>query len=305
VGGRAVPLRPEGTLADLNAGRPLLAHGCSGRVGMGAGVQRVSSERAPFAVDLLRLRSPAPKGVSTPAVAGRVINPGDLHGSSVDGVRVKLDRPAWLVLGQSFSDGWRASCDGRDLGTPRPVNAYANGWRAPRDCEQVSFTYAPQDSVRLGYAISAVVCALLLAFMLAAPVLLRRRGAAAPAPAPNSQLPGDRPTGLPLPRAALIALVVTVPLALLFALRTSVAIFPLLTLVLWRGVGSRVLAISAGLLLAVAVPLLYLIIAPTNRGGFNFEYSTELIWPHWVGVVALVLLMAACWRSLAAARRRS
>jgi hypothetical protein len=52
------------------------------------------------------------------------------------------------------------------------------------------------------------------------------------------------------------------------------------------------------------VPALYLIVSPTDRGGFNFEYSTELIWAHWAGVAALVLLMAACWRSLAAARRR-
>jgi hypothetical protein len=82
-------------------------------------------------------------------------------------------------------------------------------------------------------------------------------------------------------------------------------VFPLLTLILWRGTRSRPLALSAALLLGVVVPLLYVIVSPTNRCGFNFEYSTELISAHWVGVAALVLLMAACWRSLAAARRRA
>jgi arabinofuranan 3-O-arabinosyltransferase len=310
VNGRELPLRPDGTRADLQAGRPMLARGCPGRVRMGGGVQRVSAQPATFAVDLLRLRSPAPEPVGPAASAGRVVEPGELHGSSLDGVRLELDRPAWLVLGQSFSDGWRATCDGRDLGEPRPVNAYANGWRAPRDCERVEFAYAPQDAVRAGYAISAIAAALLLAFLVAAPLAARRRGEALPPPAgappdPAALLPDDKPARLTLPRAALIALAVTVPLALLFALRSSVAIFPLLTLVLWRGVGSRPLAVAGAALIGVAVPLLYLIVSPRDRGGFNFEYSTELISAHWVGVIALVLLMAACWRSLAAVRRRT
>ena len=88
---------------------------------------------------------------------------------------------------------------------------------------------------------------------------------------------------MPLPRAVLVALALTAPLALLFALRTSVVVFPLLTLVLWRGVGSRRLVLVAAGILGVVVPALYLIISPRDRGGFNFEYSTELIWAHWVG----------------------
>ena len=44
---------------------------------------------------------------------------------------------------------------------------------------------------------------------------------------------------MPLPRAAAVALVLTIPLAFLFAKRTSVVIFPALTLILWRGVGAR------------------------------------------------------------------
>ena len=311
VGGREVRLLPRGTLADLEAGRPLRADACSGPARMGDGVQRVRSEAATFTVDLLRLHSAAPRPAPAPASPGRVVDAGDLHGSSVDGVRLALERPAWLVLGQSFSKGWRASCDGRDLGEPRTVNAYANGWRAPRDCREADFSYAPQDGVRLGYAVSAIACLLLLAFLVGAPLLARRRDDAArgrplaPAAPRERLLPDERPAAMPLPRALLIAFALTAPLALLFALRTSVAIFPLLTLILWRGIGARALALVAALLLGLVVPALYVLISPRDRGGFNFEYSTELIWAHWVGVVALVVLMAACWRSLRALRMRA
>jgi hypothetical protein len=52
----------------------------------------------------------------------------------------------------------------------------------------------------------------------------------------------------------------------------------------------------------VVVPLMYLIASPTDRGGYNFEYSLETINAHWVTEGALVLLMVACWRAIADAR---
>jgi len=299
VGGRAVALRPRGSVSDLDAGRPLRARGCDGEVRMGAGVQDVRTLPGPYSVDLLRLRSPAPLAPPPLSGGGRVLDPGDLDDSSLTGVRVALDGPSWLVLGQAFSVGWEATCDGRSLGEPRPINGYANGWRAPADCRRVAFDYGPQDSVRAGYLISAAVCLLLLGLLVVGAVLRRRHPATIAAPAP---LPADRPAGVSLPRAATIALILAIPLALLFAKRTSVVIFPLLTLILWRGVGSRQLTGIAAGLLGVVVPILYVAISPRNQGGFNFEYSVELIWAHWAGVGALVLLMVACWRTLAAAR---
>jgi len=56
-------------------------------------------------------------------------------------------------------------------------------------------------------------------------------------------------------------------------------------------------------LLGVVVPIAYVLKAPPDHGGYNFEYSLDLIWAHWIGVAAIVLLMMACWRTLAAARR--
>jgi hypothetical protein len=110
------------------------------------------------------------------------------------------------------------------------------------------------------------------------------------------------PRRLALPRAAALAPILTVPLALLFAKRSSVVIFPLLTLILWRGAGARLLTAGAALLLGIAVPLLYLIENPIDRGGYNFEYGLQTIDAHWVTEGALVLLMVACWRTIAGAR---
>jgi hypothetical protein len=266
---------------------------------MGEGIQYVRSLPGAFSVDLLRMRSPAPVALPAPVGGGRVVDAGTIGHSSVKDVRVALDGPSWLVLGQSYSKGWRAECDGRDLGEPRPIDGYANGWRAPADCSDVALSYGPQGAARVGYAISAVVCALLLVFLL---VGLRLRGRQPAAAAPPPLPPERAPARVPLPRAAAIAFVLTIPLALLFAKRTSVVIFPALTLILWRGVGARLLTAVAAVLLGVAVPLLYLIANPVDRGGYNFEYSLQTINAHWVTEGALVLLMVACWRAIADAR---
>jgi hypothetical protein len=107
---------------------------------------------------------------------------------------------------------------------------------------------------------------------------------------------------VPLPTAAAVALVVAIPLALLLAKRTGLVIFPLLTLILWRGIGPRVLTAGAAVLLGLVVPIMYAVISPRDRGGYNFEYSIELMQAHWVGVGAFVLLLAACWRAVGSAR---
>jgi hypothetical protein len=106
----------------------------------------------------------------------------------------------------------------------------------------------------------------------------------------------------PLRAATGAGLLAGVVLGFVFAIRAGVVIAPLVALALWRGVGARPLAATAGGLLAIVVPVLYLIDKPRDHGGFNSNYAVDLIAAHWVGVAAVVCLLAALAQTLAAAR---
>jgi arabinofuranan 3-O-arabinosyltransferase len=298
VSGHPVPMRVDGTVAEMDAGEPLRASGCE-RAAMPAGIQEIRSMPGAFSVDLLSLQSPAPVA-SAAAGGGRVVAPGTIGTSSVDGVRVSLTGPSWLVLGESFDTGWRASCNGRSLGTPQPMDGYGNGWLAPAGCTRVSFTFAPQSGVQSSYLVSAVTCALLVLFLL---IGAARNPAAASLRVLRAGQPDPRGRRLPLPQAAAIALILAVPLAFVFAIRAGAISFPLLTLILWRGFAPRTLAGAAAVLMGVAIPIVYLITNPHNRGGYNFAYSVELIWAHWIGVAVIVLCGLAGMMVLVARRR--
>jgi arabinofuranan 3-O-arabinosyltransferase len=308
VAGRRVPLQPVGTIAQLDAGQPLPARSCAGRVTMAAGIREVRALPGVFSVNLLQLHSPAPTPVAVAGVpnGGRVNNPGTIGNSSVNGVRVSLPRPAWLVLGESYNKGWSASCNGRSLGAPQVIDGYANGWLAPAGCARVSFTFTPQSSAVISYVTSGVVCAALIVFLLFGLARRRRAGLFAPAVAvePDHAWPEPTPAPMPLGRAAAIALVLALGLGFIFAVRVGAVAFPLLTLILWRGVRVPTLTRIAAGLLAVAVPLAYLITSPQNQGGYNFSYSSDLLWAHWIGVAAIVLVGLSTFWEIAAARQR-
>jgi arabinofuranan 3-O-arabinosyltransferase len=299
MGDTRMPLRPAGTVARLDGGLPLPAVACGPEAQLGAGVQEIRALAGPFSIDLMQLRSPAPVPTA-PAGGGTVVKPGIVGQSSVNGARVSLNGPSWLVLGESFDAGWRATCNGRTLGAPQPIDGYANGWVAPAGCRQVSFTFAPQHQVEVSYVISAIVVAALILLLIIG--ALRRRTRRPPPPPPPSLLPAERPGGLPLPRAIALALLLAVAVGWIFALRAGAVSFPVLALVLWRGYGAATLTWIAVFLLGIVVPIVYLIALPPDQGGYNFAYSTKLIGAHWIGVAGVVLLALACWRTIAAAR---
>jgi hypothetical protein len=106
-----------------------------------------------------------------------------------------------------------------------------------------------------------------------------------------------------LPRAAAIGAAVAVGLGFLFAVRAGLVLFPIVTFVLWRGVGARPLALVAAGLLALE-PAIYLLFTPEDKGGYNSNYPVALIRAHWVAVAAVALLGLSLWRTLSGARRR-
>jgi arabinofuranan 3-O-arabinosyltransferase len=296
VAGHRLAMRPTGTAAQLDQGLPLSATSCGSNVTMPAGVQEIRALPGPFSVDLLELRSPVPP----PALLGGgvVTRAGSVGNSSLTGARVALTGPSWVVLGESFDQGWRATCNGRSLGPPTAIDGYANGWLAPGSCRRVAFTFAPQTGVNESYVISAVACASMLILLLVGAVRRRIRLVAGTTMAVPERI--RRP--LSLPRAGAVALAVSIVVGAIFAKRAGAVAFPLVTLVLWRGYGAATLTWIAVGLLGIVVPLVYLVVSPPNQGGYNFDYSVKLIGAHWIGVAAIVLLAIAAWQSVGALR---
>jgi arabinofuranan 3-O-arabinosyltransferase len=139
-------------------------------------------------------------------------------------VRVDHPRePFTLVLGQSLNSGWTAKADGRSLGAPRLVDAYANGWRVQPASDgrnlDITLDWAPQHAVNVALVMSAVAFACCLGIAVVTGVRRRRRGrtvtpAGAPAPQPEDTAPefmfpfvaaGQRPSPLVLVLGVLVS----------------------------------------------------------------------------------------------------
>jgi hypothetical protein len=300
---------------------------CGAAVPLGAGPTRLSAPAGRvFRIDELRLR---PGGAPSPATAfrpirlprrvtrrlereleksspevrrriveladqltpRRVISAGHPGRARRDDARVRSRGKSWLVLGESYSRGWRARCDGRDLGAPVPIQGYANGWPLDRSCHDLDFAFAPQRAALAGYGISALAALALLVLLL----VRRPRTRAAPPPL-DSVAP--EPAPWPWRRALAAGALAALAGGFVFALRAGVVIGPLVVLVLRTGLGPRRLSLAAGALLAVVVPVLYLVIGVHDHGGYGTAVPIERLAAHWVAVAAVVLLLAALAREV-------
>ena len=92
--------------------------------------------------------------------------------------------------------------------------------------------------------------------------------------------------------------------AALIALRAGPLLLLAVALVARLGIGARPLHLAGTLLLAL-VPAVYVLFPPRDRGGFNFDYASELVGAHWLAVAALVLIALGLWRTLSAWRPRA
>jgi hypothetical protein len=315
VAGGRIRLRVTGKLADFEAGRPLRAVGCGPAHRIPAEPARLRTGGRDFKVDLLRLRSPAPNPVTVAQSPGEVTRPGKGHRAGRDGVLIDLHGPGLLVLGQSYSEGWRAYCDGRSLGKPRVVDGYANGWPVKPPCLHVRFAFAPNAPVHWLQIFSALACLLLLIVAIrrgraqtdvharhADPLAADRALGALGHSAPARESDPLRGPGLPLRRALVYGLAAGAILGFCFSLRAGVAIFAGVTLIAYLGVRPRPLLFTAGALLALVVPAVYLLFPADDKGGYNPGYAGEHIGAHWVAVAAYTLLVVALVQILSRAR---
>ena len=112
----------------------------------------------------------------------------------------------------------------------------------------------------------------------------------------------DAPRRLSARRAALVAIPIALAFGFVFAARGTPLFWLGTFVILWRGIGARPLALAGGALLGIAVPVLYVLIRPENRGGYNPEYSIDGIVAHWFAVAGIALLILALGRELSRAR---
>ncbi|MGH9112186.1 MAG: hypothetical protein ACRDZN_07815, partial [Acidimicrobiales bacterium] len=201
--------------------------------------------------------------------------------------------PFWLVLGQSYNEGWGASIDGEELGDPELVDGFANGWQVVPDAESfvVEMRFAPQQRVNLAMVVSVVAAAacLLLCIRRPRPAVLAPSALAEPY---ASVLAFRYDGALPSIRTAVVT---GAGLGLVsYALAGPVVG---LGIGLAAGIGARHETFRRWLLLASPVALglagLYVLYIQLRHSPMpSFEWPIEMDRVHPLGWAAVLLLVA-------------
>lgn len=287
--GRSVALRFSGDLAAMDAGEALRFVGCrrSARLLLARGSNLVVANPGKvFSVDSLLLHGAAP--VVAPARSA----PAAMIGT--DG-KVKLVGEGWLVLGESFSPGWRAWCSDRsgrerELSAPQQIDGFANGWRINgSNCLSARFEFGPQRFADFGYWISGLAGFALMTFILIG--LWRRRGT-------HSPETDDRSAAV----RRVIDLTTASGVELTVAPRSESS-----GAALQDSRGPRLSAwlFAASTLFVAIVGLLYVIKPATSAQVINFDYSLDHVVEHWVALAAMISLVAGAALDILARRRGS
>jgi arabinofuranan 3-O-arabinosyltransferase len=312
VDGVPVPVRLVGATPGALGGGPVAVEACGGPLDLGPGPVRIETaagREVGVDVDQLVLHAP---GSATGAGPGGSAPRVEVLDAGRDRVVVGLTGAtgaSWLVLGQSFSPGWRArTADGVDLGPPTLVDGFANGWlidpaRTGAD-PVVELRWAPNVAVRWALVASAVSALAALA-VACWPRGRRRAEDPPPAPADAGLVTGPDPGPLLTPRAAVAAAATT-------AVLVTAATRPLLGLAAglavlahgwwrWAGVSLAAAGVGALVLAGSYVTVQQLRYAPPHDGA----WPSLWILPHHLGWVTLAALVAAAVTEAAVAGRRS
>ncbi|MEY3360805.1 MAG: hypothetical protein RL531_524, partial [Actinomycetota bacterium] len=323
IDGRPFPVRIPGTVADALDQEKLPLIPCGPELTLGPGEHEIrvaESPRNPTGFDVSRIvlasaaggaAAPAavvaaapPTTEPDPASGAPATDPGTpRRPSGAPRVRVTGEtrwtsslritdatEPFWLVLGQSYNEGWRATAAGRDLGTPRLVDGYANAWFIrPRGTGPITveLAWAPQGAVNVALWASLVGGIACLGIVVVG--LRRRRGR----PADHLDGPRARPsaTGDAMGRRARVGL------ALGAALVAGLTITPVVGVV----AGLLAWAAAAGgrirRAVRVAPPILLLVVAigipvqqRIERHPAFFDWTSHFEWARWCAWFAVIAL---------------
>ncbi|MFM7060323.1 MAG: alpha-(1-_3)-arabinofuranosyltransferase family protein [Actinomycetes bacterium] len=202
----------------------------------------------------------------------------------------RADAPFWLVLGQSYNDGWRATADGMDLGEPQLVDGYANAWYIRPKASgpmRVELAWAPQRAVNIALWVSlagGIACLVIVG------VGLRRRRRR---PAPRLDGPQVRvsTTVGAVERRRRVGL--SVGAALIAGLTIGPIVGIVTGLVAWVACGGG--RIRRGIRLAPPVLLLVIAVGTPvqqriERHTAAFDWTSHFEWARWLAWCAVVAL---------------
>lgn len=164
----------------------IAVEGCERQV-LAAGVHRVETvagREHGIDVDRLTLQQRSASVVSTEVPTMVVVEHG--RGSATVDF-AGATGPFWLVLGESYGSGWRASVDGGpQLGEPSLVDGFANGWYVDPETVgsdgTISLEWVPNRTVRQGFVVS------ILATLVLVTLAWRRPGSAFAVPSARAAL---------------------------------------------------------------------------------------------------------------------
>ncbi|KAA0234941.1 MAG: Alpha-(1-_3)-arabinofuranosyltransferase [Acidimicrobiales bacterium] len=186
IDGVDVALSIEGTVAEAEAREPLGITACNdAALDLTAGTTTLETrpgDESGFDIDQVAITSAAGGGPAHPSAAPA---PGPVPRMDVDAGRATYsldvdgaDEPFWLVLGESYNEGWSASVDGMELGPPTLINGYANGWFVDpaglglASSFRIEVSWPPQRIVWLGIGIALAASALCVALVVWRPRFL-------------------------------------------------------------------------------------------------------------------------------------
>ena len=158
VDGVPVPIRVSGSSTDATSQRRLTIDQCGPAFTLTAGMHRLATadgRHSGVNIEQVAVNSAGRPGSAQPSLTNR---DGNWKGRSTVTASLNTDDSGkWVVLGQSFSGGWRATLNGVDLGAPSLIDGASMGWRLPNKVPSgstVVFDWMPQHRIWLALWLS-------------------------------------------------------------------------------------------------------------------------------------------------------
>jgi len=320
--GTPLPVRISGSTKDALNGEDLALEPCNGDISLAAGRHELlvtESPRNPTGFDVSRLIFSSGAGGTAIKASELKSSPSALDESPVTSVSRQpaptitvrdetrsssslavsvATQPFWLVLGQSLNEGWHATINGKDLGTPVLVDGYANGWYIDPDGEtnfNIDLVWKPQRTVNAALWIS-LLASLLCVGIIATSMIRRRKSHGLETYSGNLESPSFREIRV---REVSIPTRRRIILTLAMAVGTGAVIAPWVGIVVgiasWYASGgkrARPIIRFAPPVLLISVALGIPIIQRIKRFPPFFDWVTHFQWANWavwLAISALVL----------------